>query len=129
MTISMVAHGSTVWSFDRPGNSRQARSCGGFQCAHADQVVRGRGEEKLPIHASPSAMAELAEPPDGLHPTEDFFDAFAQTLTDVVARVPRRASVQGAALLFEGDVRRGVKLPQRLDKAARVVAFVAADGH
>src|SRR5688500_5874209 len=71
-------------------------SCGGLQRAHADQIVGGRGEEKLPVHASPSTMTELPEPTDGLHPPEDFFDAFAHALTDVIARVARRAPVQGA---------------------------------
>ena len=74
-------------------------------------------------------MTEFAEAADGLHPAEDFFDALAHALTDVVAGVPRRPSVQRAALLLERDVRRGLELPQRLDKAARVIAFVAADGH
>jgi hypothetical protein len=47
-------------------------------------------------------MPELAESTDGLHPAEDFFDAFAHTLADVVARVPRGPSVQGATLLKKG---------------------------
>src|ERR1019366_6914595 len=95
-------------------------SCGGLQRAHADQVVRRSGEEKLPIHASPSAMPELAQSADGLHPAEDFFNAFTRPLTDVVAGVPRGASVQRAALLLERDVRRGFEVPQRLDKAPGV---------
>src|SRR6202011_6329959 len=72
---------------------------------------------------------ELAESTDGLHPAEDFFDAFAHALADVVAGVPRGPSVQGATLLLERDVRGGLEVPQRVDNAARVVAFVAADGH
>src|ERR1700738_2702461 len=98
------------------------RSCAGLQCAHANQVVRRRGEEKLPIHASTPAMPELAESTDGLHPAEDFFDAFAPALADVVACVPRGPSVQGATLLLEREVRGGLEVPQRVDKAARVVA-------
>src|ERR1700681_369869 len=103
-------------------------SCAGLQRAHADQVIRRRREEKLPIHAGTPAMPELAESTDGLHPAEDFFDAFAHTLADGVARVPRGPSVQRATLLRERDVRRDLEVPQRVDKAARVIAFVAADG-
>src|SRR5205809_980855 len=83
-------------------------SCGGFQRAHADQVVRRRGEEKLPVHAGPATMTELAKSADGLHPPEDLFDAFAHALTDGVAGVPRRPAVERAALLLERDVRCGV---------------------
>src|SRR6266705_215465 len=104
-------------------------SCAGFQCAHADQVVRRRGEEKLPIHAAPPAMPELAESTDGLHPAEDFFNAFANALADVVASVPRGPSIRGATLLLERDVRRGLEVPQCVDKAARVIALVATDRH
>src|SRR5438034_9223713 len=104
-------------------------SCAGLQRAHADQVVRRRGEEKLPTHTGTSAMPELAESTDRLHPAEDFFDAFATALADVVASVPRGPSVQGATLLLERNVRRGLEVPQRVDKAVRVIAFVAADSH
>src|SRR5712691_509487 len=104
-------------------------SCGGFQRAHAHQVVRRRGEEKLPVHAGPATMMEFAETADRLHPAEDFFDPFAHALTDVVARVPRRPLVQGATGLFTRDVWGSLQVPQRLDKSARVIAFVAADGH
>src|SRR5260370_41536940 len=76
-------------------------SCGGGQRAHADQVVRRRGEEKLPVHTGSATMTELAQPADRLHPAEDFFDALAHALTDVVAGVPRRPSVQHAAPLLE----------------------------
>jgi hypothetical protein len=74
-------------------------SCGGLQRAHAHQVVRRRGEEKLPVHAGTPAMTEFAEAAHRFHPAEDFFDAFTDALTTVVAGVPRRPSVQrcGAA--------------------------------
>src|SRR5437762_3359250 len=95
-------------------------SYGRLERAHADHVVRGSGEEKLPVHAGPSPMAEFAEPADRLDPAKDFFDAFACALTDGVAGVPRRPSIQCPALLLEGDVRRGLEVPQGLHKAARV---------
>jgi hypothetical protein len=85
-------------------------SCAGLQRAHADQVVRRRGEEKLPIYASAPAVTELAQPGDGLHPAEDFFNALARPLTDVVAGMSRRASIERAALLLEGNVRPGLKM-------------------
>src|SRR5260221_2837862 len=73
-------------------------------------------------------MTELAQPADRLHPAEDFFDALAHALTDVVAGVPRRPSVQRAAPLLEHHVRSRLELSQRFDEAVRVVGFVAADG-
>src|SRR5712692_10660438 len=86
-------------------------SCGGLQRAHAYQVVGRRGEEKLPVHAGPATMVEFAETADGLHPAEDFFDAFAHALTDVVAGVPCRPLVQSATVLFARDVRGGLQVP------------------
>ena len=103
-------------------------SSGRLQRTHADQVIRRGGEEKLPIDPRAAAMVELAQIPDGLHPAEDFFDALTSALTEIVARVARRASVQGAAVFLEGDVRRGPELTQRLDEAARVIRFITPDG-
>src|SRR5258708_23584555 len=107
----------------RPVRRRGSR--GRFQRAHTDQVVCRSGEEKVPIHAIPAAMTELAQPADGFPPAEDFFNTFSRPLTDGVAGMSRRPSVQGAALLLERDVRRGLELPQRLEKAVGVIAFVA----
>jgi hypothetical protein len=81
----------------------------------------------LPVHAGAAAVAELAEPSDGLHPAEDFLDAFPDALTDVVAGMPQRRVVQGATLLLLRDVWRGLELTERIDEAVSVIAFVAAE--
>lgn len=50
---------------NRAVNDRQADY---IREAQADQVVRGRGEEELPVHAGASPVAQLAETADGLQP-------------------------------------------------------------
>ena len=96
---------------------------------HPDQIVCSSGEEKLPVYARPAAMMKLSQSADGFHPAEDFLDALPRALTQVVAAVPRRASVERVALGLAGDVRRRIELPQRLDEAACVIAFVGSDGY
>ena len=73
-------------------------------------------------------MTELAQPADRFHPAEDFFDAFPRHRPDRVAGMARGPAIEGATLCLQGDMGRGVERAQGLDEAARVVAFVAADG-
>src|SRR4051812_43544392 len=61
---------------------------------HPDQVVGGRREQKLPVHPTSAAVAELAQPADGLHPAEDLFNAFPRALADRVARMACRARIE-----------------------------------
>src|SRR5207342_2018792 len=97
--------------------------------AHADQVVRRRGQQKLPVHAASAAVAELAQTTHRLHSAEDLFNPFPRALADRVAWMPGRAGIERATVRLLRDVGRGVELSQRVHKAAGVVAFVAADGY
>src|SRR5437763_6819543 len=63
------------------------------QRTHPNEVVDRGGEEELPPDSRSSAMAGPSHEPDGLHPTERFFDQFPHPLTDRIAPVARRASV------------------------------------
>src|SRR6266852_8995792 len=64
---------------------RSSRRLG--EVAEADQVVDRQAEDEHPVHASPAAMARLAQQPDGLEPAEDLFDALAFPLADSVPGV------------------------------------------
>ena len=59
----------------------------------ADQVIGRGGEGELPIHEGDAAMPELAQAPDGLHPSKDLFHEFPFPLTDVIARMPRGPAI------------------------------------
>src|SRR6516162_3891838 len=79
-------------------------SRGRVQGAHADQVVRRGGEQELPVHAPSATVPELAQSADGLHPTEDFFDAFAGTLTEGIAGMPGGPRIERATGFLLGDM-------------------------
>ena len=57
-------------------------------------------------------MSSLAHQPDRLDPAKDLFHPLALSLTDRVARLPRRAAVNraGAVLGVLGHMRRDVQL-------------------
>ena len=63
-----------------------------------------------------------------LHPAEDLCHPLALSLTDPIAVMPRRASIEagGVAALDLGDVRADVPAAQKLDKGLAVIAFVAS---
>src|SRR6516225_8404719 len=103
-------------------------SRGRVQGAHADQVVRRGGEQELPVHAPSATVPELAQSADGLHPTEDFFDAFAGTLTEGIAGMPGGPRIERATGFLLGDMRRRLQVAQGLHEAAGVVALVATNG-
>src|SRR6266702_1839951 len=60
---------------------------------HSHQVVGGRREDEDPVHAFGAAMAQLAQQAHRLQPTENLFDPFALLLTDLIALVVRRATI------------------------------------
>ena len=103
-------------------------SRGRLQGAHADQVVRRRGEQELPVHAPSATVPELAQSAHRLHPAEDFFDAFAGTLTDGIARMPCGSRIERATVLLLCEMRGCLQVAQGLHKAPGVVALVAANG-
>src|SRR6266852_3576969 len=107
---------------------RSSRRLG--EVAEADQVVDRQAEDEHPVHASPAAMARLAQQPDGLEPAEDLFDALAFPLADSVpgvaggALIDRTRTIRGVLR----HVRRHLDEPEGLDEVPRVIAFVGPDG-
>src|SRR6266851_10099188 len=100
------------------------------EVAEADQVVDRQAEDEHPVHASPAAMARLAQQADGLEPAEDLFDALAFPLADSVpgvaggALIDRTRPIRGVLR----HVRRHLDEPEGLDEVPRVIAFVGPDG-
>src|SRR5712691_3044019 len=70
------------------------------QCAQADQIVGRRGEGHDPIDEGAAAMPELPQAAHGFHPPEDLFDQLPFSLTDGIAGVTRRPTINGAVLLL-----------------------------
>ena len=98
------------------------------QCAQTDQVIDGRGERQDPIDQFAATVAQFAEQPDRFHPSERLLDQFPFPLTDHVARMPGRATIDGRVLGLLRDVRRDVQIATGRDKAGDVVVLVPADG-
>src|SRR6266850_5774126 len=114
------------WSPDRP--SDLSRSRGPRQeRAQADQVVRRRREGHDPIDEFTAAMPKLAQPADGLQPTEDLLNQLPFLLADRVARMPSGPAIDSAALDLLRDVRRDVEIADALHEAGHVEALVPAD--
>src|ERR1700759_4421507 len=74
-------------------------SLNGDQFSHSHQVVSGRREDEDPVHSFFTSMAQLAHQAHRLQPTEDLFDSFALALTDLIARVTRRAAIDSRATI------------------------------
>src|SRR5215471_13482741 len=68
----------------------------GRQSDDADQVVRGRDEIARQAGPRQAAEARAAEATDGFHPAEDLFDPCTLALTDAIASMPCRTSIDGA---------------------------------
>src|SRR5208337_3943983 len=66
------------------------------EVAHPHQVVGGGSEGKRPTDPLGTSMSGLAQPADGLDPTEDLFDSFALDLTGGIARMASGAAVDSA---------------------------------
>ena len=73
-----------------------------LQGAHPDQVEDRSGEGQDPIDQRPAAMTELPQPTDGLHPAPHLFDQLPFLLADRVARMSRRAPIDGTAAAPSG---------------------------
>src|SRR5712691_1917201 len=128
MTTSVVDSMTGPRVTHETGAVIQSVSRGRVQGADADQVVRRRGEQELPVHAPSATVPELAQSADGLHPAEDFLDAFAGALTDGIARMPGGPRIERATVLLLCDMRRRLQVAQGLYEAAGVVALVATNG-
>src|SRR6266566_4941107 len=80
--------GGTIFS------GRQAHySLTGHQLSDSYQVVSGGGEDEDPVHPFGTSMAQLAQQSNRLQPAEYLFDPFALTLTDLIALMAGRATV------------------------------------
>src|SRR3972149_327481 len=64
-----------------------------FQSSQANQVVGRADQGEPPTHFSEASQLHLLQQPDHLHPAEGLLDPFAFLLADLVAGVPRGASV------------------------------------
>ena len=81
-------------------------SRGRQQLGHAHHVVAEHAQLHEPGHFGASTQFGPAQQSILLAPTEAFLDAFAKTLTDPVASVPRGARIdRGAAVLDTGGER------------------------
>lgn len=91
MTSPKEINGTAVASAQpRPGLSCSSRGVG-QQVPKPDQVVGGGDEEEVPLDPLTTAVPQLAQAADGLHPGEDLFDALPHMLTHGIARMSRRS--------------------------------------
>src|SRR5439155_26106602 len=81
-----------------PGRSRAL----GREGSNPDQVVRGEGKCKHPVHAAGAPVPRLAHQPDGFEPAEDLLHSLAPLLADRVARMPSGSIVNRAAAAMAG---------------------------
>src|SRR5512132_3912270 len=108
-------------------------SCAGFrpaQVADPNQVVDGGREGEHPAHSAHASMPGLPQQRDRLEPPEDLLHEFALLLAHRVARVPRRAPIDGTAPVrgVLRDTRGDAPGPERRDEVAGVVALVGPEG-
>ena len=67
------------------------------EVAPAHQIVGGGAEAKQPIDETPTAVSQLAEERDGLQPAERLLNELALTMTEPVAPVSGRPTVDRTA--------------------------------
>src|SRR6266705_1038177 len=67
------------------------------QITPAHQVVRGGAEGEDPIDESSATVPQLAEQRDGLQPAKRLLNELPLAMTDAIADVSGRTSVDGAA--------------------------------
>src|SRR5436190_3168292 len=106
-------------------------SLNSYQLPHSHQVVSCAGEDEDPVHSFSATMAQLAQQANRLQPTEDLFDPFALPLTDLVALVPRGATIDSrpAIGVVLGHVRRHLELAQVCHEIMRVIVLITAQGY
>jgi hypothetical protein len=66
------------------------------QISHAHQIVGGTSEGKDPVHFANSTMTQLPQERNRFQPPEAFFDPLPPLLAQTIAKVTRRAPVDGA---------------------------------
>src|SRR5437660_7447025 len=110
-----------------PGRSRAL----GREGSNPDQVVRGEGKCKHPVHAAGAPVPRLAHQPDGFEPAEDLLHSLAPLLADRVARMPSGSIVNRAAAAMAGvlgDMWGHSEQAHRRDEIARGIALVGPEG-
>src|SRR5258708_25571537 len=90
---ALLQPGSRSVDASPPSGARLGRNQG----AQAHQIVDGIGKGEHPAHGLPPAMPELAHEADHFVPAEDLLHPFALPLTDAIAGMPRRPSVDRPA--------------------------------
>lgn len=98
--------------------------------ANGEECDDGNASPGRQLGAFPSSEARPPKSADGLEPPEDLFDALADTLTDLVARCLRRASINGRAALalqILSYVRGHVAHATGLDEAGVVISLVGGN--
>jgi len=90
---------------------RSGSRCSLQQPTHSQEIVGGTHEVRGERSALAPFEASAPEIRYRLGPAEDFLDAFANALTDFIARMPRRSPVDGRAAVVCNvlcNVRRGL---------------------
>jgi hypothetical protein len=97
------------------------------QISNADQVVSRSREDEDPVDAFTTAVPQLAQQADRLEPTEDLFDPFAFPLTDLIARMSGRTTIncRAAISVVLGHVRCHFEGPQVFHEVMRVIVLIA----
>src|SRR4051812_37949463 len=106
-----------------PSSSRGS----GGQVAPAHEVVRGGAEGEDPIDEPAAAVPQLPEQRHGLQPAKRLLNEFPLAMTNAIARMSRRAGVDGAAAIHEfvlRHVRRDAHASDGCDPGTNVVRFV-----
>src|SRR6266542_5611068 len=98
------------------------------QLPHSHQVVSGCREDEDPVDTFGAAMPQLTQQAHRLQPTKDFFDPFALLLTDLIALMPRGATIDSrlAIAVVLGHVWRDLQFAQVVHEIMRVIVLVAA---
>jgi len=79
------------------GSSRRSLRHRAQQSSHSHDVARCHRQLEVLVDAPDPSVDRLADAPDGLTPAEVFLDALADRLTDRIASVSRRSSIDRAA--------------------------------
>src|SRR5450759_2441447 len=115
--------GADLWPFT--SGRRRLRQ----QTSHPHQVVGRAGEGEDCAHLGLTAVTQLAQAADDLHPAVALLDALAPPQADDVAGVARGAPVDGAVALLAGHVRGDAQGARPGDEIGGVVALVGSDAH
>src|SRR4029453_12352762 len=106
-TTPAPASSADRWSARR---ARWGHSGGGRQePSQPHDVVRRRGEGEDPGDQRPATMAEFAQPTDRFHPAETLLHQLAFLLTDRIARVTCRATIDRAAAVRTWGILRDMR--------------------